>query len=166
MDSRTRHAALSKMTVPQLKALVRKHNLHTSYMKGYSKLRKEDLIKSFIKHTEGKFKVVPEAKAKPEAKPKAKPKAAARKPLPIPRGKPDANSPVAKEAAAREKKARGEKFTAKFKAAYAADVAAHREALGLNMSEEEKRERRIAAYRNSKRAVARLKARLKREGRG
>ena len=42
---------LEKMTVPQIKGLVRKHNLHTTYMKGYSKLRKADLITKLIAHT-------------------------------------------------------------------------------------------------------------------
>ena len=41
---------LEKMTVPQIKALVRRHNLHTTYMKGYSKLRKAELIRQFIAH--------------------------------------------------------------------------------------------------------------------
>jgi len=42
---------LEKMTVPQIRALVRSHNLHTTYMKGYSKLRKADLITKLIAHT-------------------------------------------------------------------------------------------------------------------
>ena len=41
---------IAKMTIPDIKALVRKHNLHTNYIKNYSRLRKAELIDKFMEH--------------------------------------------------------------------------------------------------------------------
>ena len=41
---------LVSMTVKQIQALVRKHNLHTNYIKNYSRLRKDALIDKFLEH--------------------------------------------------------------------------------------------------------------------
>ena len=41
---------IAKMTIPAIKALVRKHNLHTTYIKNYSRLRKAELIDKFMEH--------------------------------------------------------------------------------------------------------------------
>ena len=66
---------LEKMTVPQIKALVRKHNLHTTYMKGYSRLRKAELIKQFIAHTPARAVAPSKAAAAPKKHaPRHKPK--------------------------------------------------------------------------------------------
>ena len=41
---------LQQMRVPDIKVLVRKHNLHQNYIKQYSRLRKADLIEKFLEH--------------------------------------------------------------------------------------------------------------------
>ena len=38
------------MKVADIKKLIRAHNLHTTYIKGYSKLKKAGLVSSFLKH--------------------------------------------------------------------------------------------------------------------
>ena len=38
---------LSKLTVPQIKQLIRDHNLHYA-IRGYSKMRKDDMISAFL----------------------------------------------------------------------------------------------------------------------
>jgi len=45
-----RRSNVAKMTIPDIKALVRKHNLHTTYIKNYSRLRKAELIDKFMEH--------------------------------------------------------------------------------------------------------------------
>ena len=53
---------LESMTVPKIKELLRKHNLHTSFIKGYSKLKKTELIQSFLRHypkVQNKKRIVP-----------------------------------------------------------------------------------------------------------
>ena len=64
---------LRKMTVPEIRALVRVHNLHFA-IRGYSKLNKEPLIRAFIRYND-RSNEAPAAKRKP-----APPARAAKKP--------------------------------------------------------------------------------------
>ena len=41
---------IAKLRVPEIRALIRKHNLHTNYIKGYSRLRKAELVDRFMEH--------------------------------------------------------------------------------------------------------------------
>lgn len=41
---------LQRMSVASLKKLIQKHNLHTTYIKGYSRMRKDVLVTEFLKH--------------------------------------------------------------------------------------------------------------------
>ena len=41
---------LSKMSVMSLRQLIKKHNLHTTYIKGYSRMKKDTLVNEFLKH--------------------------------------------------------------------------------------------------------------------
>ena len=59
---------LKKMKVKEIRQLIRDHNLHTTYIKGYSKLKKGELVSSFLKHYKKSDKQV----APPEP-PKKKP---------------------------------------------------------------------------------------------
>ena len=45
-----KRSEVEKLTVPDIKVLVRKHNLHTNFIKNYSRLRKADLIDKFMEH--------------------------------------------------------------------------------------------------------------------
>ena len=72
---------IAKLTIPDIKALVRKHNLHTNYIKNYSRLRKSDLIDKFMEH----YKKSPpvdssEPPSTPSKVPRAKPAGPAKKP--------------------------------------------------------------------------------------
>ena len=63
-DKYTR-AEIEDMKVADIKNLIRAHNLHTTYIKGYSKLRKAALVNSFLRHyqkaqTELKRRVTPQ----------------------------------------------------------------------------------------------------------
>ncbi len=60
---------LKKMKVKELRQLIRDHNLHTTYIKGYSKLKKGELVSSFLKHYKKSDKQV----APPDSPPKKKP---------------------------------------------------------------------------------------------
>lgn len=57
---------LSAMKVAELKTLIRKHNLDNA-IRGYSAMRKADLVDALVKHSTGE-----KAAAKPAAKPAAK----------------------------------------------------------------------------------------------
>ena len=53
------------MKVADIKKLIRAHNLHTTYIKGYSKMKKAALVSAFLKHhqkalTELKRRVTPQ----------------------------------------------------------------------------------------------------------
>lgn len=45
-----KRSEVEKLTVPDIKVLVRKHNLHTNFIKNYSRLRKADLVSKFMEH--------------------------------------------------------------------------------------------------------------------
>lgn len=45
-----KRSSIAKMTIPNIKSLVRKHNLHTTYIKNYSRLRKAELVSKFMEH--------------------------------------------------------------------------------------------------------------------
>jgi hypothetical protein len=60
---------LKKMKVSQLKQLIRDHNLHTTYIKGYSTLKKGELVSSFLKY----YKKAAGAKPDPPKKQAATP---------------------------------------------------------------------------------------------
>ena len=87
---------LKKMKVSQLKQLIRDHNLHTTYIKGYSTLKKGELVSSFLKY----YKKAAGAKPDPPKKQAAAPpkKQAATPP------KKQAAAPPKKQAAAPPKK--------------------------------------------------------------
>lgn len=72
---------VEKLKVPEIKALIRKHNLHTTYIKGYSKLKKAELVREFIKYYPkrnqspgGGMKMKDEKNPKAKAKPSKRPK--------------------------------------------------------------------------------------------
>ena len=68
---------LKKMKVKELRQLIRDHNLHTTYIKGYSKLKKGELVSSFLKFYKKSDKQVaqpePPKKKAPDSPPKKKP---------------------------------------------------------------------------------------------
>ena len=67
---------LKKMKVNEIRQLIRDHNLHTTYIKGYSKLKKPDLVSSFLKfYKKSDKKAVQVEASKPKAPepPKKKP---------------------------------------------------------------------------------------------
>jgi hypothetical protein len=68
MTQHTQESLLS-FTVPQIRALVREHNLHNT-IRGYSKMNKADIIDSFLKHQQTKkpCKVVKKPLKKPTKK--------------------------------------------------------------------------------------------------
>ena len=62
---------LKKMKVSQLRQLIRDHNLHTTYIKGYSKLKKGELVSSFLKYYKKQAAEAPKKQA--AESPKKKP---------------------------------------------------------------------------------------------
>jgi len=87
---------IEDMKVADIKQLIRAHNLHTTYIKGYSKLKKAGLVSSFLRHyqkaqTELKRRVTPQKsydeviaqalKVNP-GRPRKNPKFAAKRPKP------------------------------------------------------------------------------------
>lgn len=65
---------LMKMTVKQITQLIRDHNLHTNYIKGYSRLRKAELISAFLKHYKKADKTPDEEQSPKKKKGSSKPK--------------------------------------------------------------------------------------------
>lgn len=87
---------IEDMKVADIKNLIRAHNLHTTYIKGYSKLKKAGLVSSFLRHyqkaqTELKRRVTPQkslddvvaqALTINPGRPRKNPKYAAKRPKP------------------------------------------------------------------------------------
>ena len=47
---RYKREELTNMTVKQLRQLIRTHNLHTTFIKRYTLMKKAELVEAFLKH--------------------------------------------------------------------------------------------------------------------
>jgi len=79
VHSKTREQ-LQKMKVGELKAMVRKHNLHNA-IKGYSKMKKAGIVDLLMKHSRKAEEEMPEPTQPPPKRGRGRPKKVAPPPL-------------------------------------------------------------------------------------